>query len=265
MSERHERRSYLTARGAAALRTRLTDRDLAIVRQVATLRLMSAAQIQAVYFPSEHGSAATRSRQRVLARLIRERLLVALARRVGGVRAGSTGLIVAAGPAAARVLRLPGRRHEYEPGGHFVEHTLARAQLIVDVMQAARADRLDLIDWQVEPQCWRTFTGQAERQLKPDAFLSLGVDEYVLDWFCEVDRATESLPTVMHKCRAYAAYYQTGAEQAARGVFPRVIWITPDEARAERIKRAIARGQFPERLFVVTTAERAINALTARE
>ena len=62
---------YVTARGVARLRERLSERDLAIIRQVAELRLMSARQIQAIHFPdSEHDneSAATRARQRVLKR-----------------------------------------------------------------------------------------------------------------------------------------------------------------------------------------------------
>ena len=116
----------------------------------------------------------------------------------------------------------------------------------------------------MRPTCWRSFARLGGRlTLRPDAFLALGVGDYELRWFIEVDRASESLPTVLRKCRLYADYYQAGAEQATHGgVFPRVCWIVPDEARAERVLAAIRRdGSLPARLFTVTTSISAITTL----
>jgi Replication-relaxation len=261
-------RPYASARGVAQLRERLSERDQAILRQVGELRLMSARQIQAVHFPAgDHDSeqAATRARQRVLTRLIRERLLTRLERRIGGVRAGSAGLVLALGPVGQRVLALDGgRRRSYEPTSRFVDHTLATTQLVVDVTLAARQGVLELLDYQAEPRSWREFADMSGRRvLRPDAFLALGVGAYELRWFIEVDRSTESLPTVLRKCHLYGAYYQSGIEQANRGgVFPRVCWMTPDTPRAERLRQAIAHDRsLPERLFVVTTAATAVQVL----
>ncbi len=265
-------RPYVSARGVAHIRERLSARDLGVIRQVAELRLMSARQLQAVHFPdSEHDNeqAATRARQRVLARLTRERLLSRLERRIGGMRAGSAGFVLALGPVGQRVLALDGpRRRSYEPSYRFVDHTLAVSQLIVEVTVAARRGRLDLLDTQAEPRCWRQFSGPGGRYwLRPDAFLALGSGEYELRWFIEVDRNSESLPVIVRKCRLYADYYQSGQEQAAHGgVFPRVCWVVPDEGRAERVQTAIARNSaLPERLFVVTTSGRAVAALGSIE
>jgi hypothetical protein len=264
-------RRYVSARGVAQTRERLSERDLAIIRQVAMLRLMSARQIQAIHFPDdehENGAAATRARQRVLARLVRERLLMPLERRIGGVRAGSAGLVLALGPIGQRVLTTDGRRRRsYEPTLRFVDHTLAIAQLMVDVTVASRKRRLDLLNAQAEPSSWREFMGSGGRcLLRPDAFLALGVGAYELRWFIEIDRASESLPVVVRKCRLYADYYQSGREQAAHGgVFPRVCWVVPDAKRAERLRESIARDrQLPEQLFVVTTSEQALAILIAR-
>jgi hypothetical protein len=261
-------RSYVSARGVARLRERLSERDLRVIRQVAELRLMSARQIQAVHFPdSEHGSheAATRARQRVLARLTGERLLIRLERRIGGVRAGSAGFVLALGPIGQRVLAIDGaRRRSYEPGLRFVDHTLATAQLIVDLTLASRQGLLDVLDAQAEPGCWREFSGLGGRRwLRPDAFLALGSGDYELRWFIEVDRSSESLPVIVRKCHLYGDYYQSGKEQAAHGgVFPRVCWITPDEPRAERLRQAIGRDRrLPAGLFVVTTSSRALDVL----
>jgi hypothetical protein len=254
----------------AHIRERLSARDLAVIRQVAELKLMSARQLQALHFPdSEHDNeqAATRARQRVLARLTRERLLIRLERRIGGVRAGSAGFVLALGPIGQRVLALDGpRRRSHEPGLRFVDHTLAVSQLIVDVSVASRRGRLDLLDAQAEPRCWRQFAGLGGRRLlRPDAFLALGASEYELRWFVEIDRASESLPVIVRKCRLYADYYQSGQEQAAHGgVFPRVCWVVPDEGRAERVRTAIARDRrLPARLFVVTTSEQAVTVLSS--
>lgn len=261
-------RPYVSARGLKQTRERLSARDLGIIKQVAKLRLMSARQIQALHFPdAEHDNeqAATRARQRVLERLTRERLLIPLERRIGGVRAGSAGFVLALGPVGQRVLAIDGsRRRAYEPTLRFVDHTLAIAQLIVDLMVASRRGSLDLLDVQAEPRCWREFSGLGGRRwLRPDAFLALGSGEYELRWFIEVDRASESLPVIVRKCRLYADYYQSGKEQAAQGgVFPRVCWVVPDELRAERLRQAIARDRtLPERLFVVTTSEQTVTVL----
>ncbi len=241
---------------------------MAIIAQVAELRLMSGRQIQAIHFPgSEHDNeqAAIRARQRVLERLCRERLLIHLERRIGGVRAGSAGLVLALGPVGQRVLALyRPRRRSYEPTLRFVDHTLALSQLVVDVTVAARQGSLDVLDAQAEPRSWREFSGPGGRRLlRPDAFLALGIGAFELRWFIEVDRASESLPVVVRKCRLYADYYQSGKEQANNGgVFPRVCWIVPDEARAARLQNAIARDRaLPERLFVVVTTASALDIL----
>jgi Replication-relaxation len=261
-------RPYASARGVAQTRERLSERDLAIIKRVAELRLMSARQIQALHFPdAEHDNeqAATRARQRVLARLIRERLLIRLDRRIGGVRAGSAGLVLALGPIGQRVLAIDSpRRRSYEPTLRFVDHTLAVSQLVVDVSVASRHGLLDVLECQAEPRCWREFSGMGGRRLlRPDAFLALGSGRYELRWFIEVDRSSESLPVIVRKCRLYADYYQSGKEQTAHGgVFPRVCWIAPDELRAERLRHAIARDRtLPEGLFVVTTAAGALDIL----
>jgi Replication-relaxation len=268
VSRSSQTRRYVSTRGVAKLRERLSERDLAILQQVAELRLMSARQLQAVHFPlaaHDNEQAATHARQRVLTRLAREQLLTRLERRIGGVRAGSAGFVMALGPVGQRVLTLDApRRRSYEPTLRFVDHTLAIAQLAVDVTLASRRGSLDMMDCQPEPHCWRQFQGMGGRRLlRPDLFMILGSGQYELRWFIEVDRSSESLPTVVRKCRLYAEYYQSGREQANRGVFPRVCWSAPDERRAERLRAAIGRDpSFPRGLFVVTTAAQTVATLS---
>jgi hypothetical protein len=225
MSDENRGSAYVSTKALGKLRGQLSERDLQIVRQVGELRLMSARHIQAIHFPEgehENGPAATRARQRVLERLNRERLLTRLERRIGGVRAGSAGFVLALGPIGQRLLAANGpRRRTYEPTLRFFDHTLAITQLVVDATVASRDGGLDLIECQAEPKCWRQLTGFGGRRLlRPDAYLALGVGGYELRWFIEVDRATESLPVIRRKCRLYADYYQSGKEQAASGGVP---------------------------------------------
>ncbi|HVX20674.1 MAG TPA: replication-relaxation family protein [Acidimicrobiales bacterium] len=251
----------------ALLKTELSDRDLAIVRQVADLRLMTARQIEAVHFGAErHTSPLTAARtcRRVLERLVEQRVLARLQRRIGGVRAGSASFVYALGPLGQRVLHLEGgRRRLGEPSALFVAHTLSIADVVVALTTAATQDRCDVLELEAEPACWRLFGDIGGRQvLRPDLFVSLGVEAYECRWFVEVDRGTESVPAVLRKCRQYVAYYRSGVEQGRHGVFPRVCWLVPDERRVERITDTIsgALGS-DERLFTVAVVGEVVGTL----
>jgi hypothetical protein len=243
---------------------------VAIVRQVGELRLMTGKQIGVVHFPSdEHSSAlaAARARGRELARLTRHRLLMRLERRIGGVRAGSSSHIYALGPVGQRVLALNGARRRFrEPSAIFVDHTLAVSQLAVDLTLAQRAGYAEILKLQAEPDCWRTYSGVAGRVLlRPDMAVTLGVDEYEVAYFAEIDRSTEHLPALLRKCHAYEAYYRSGYEQTEHGVFPRVLWIVPEEVRANRLNQALERDrQLTKGLFLVTTTAQALDTLLRR-
>lgn len=247
------------------LRDRLPERDLAIVSQIAELRLMNGRQIEAVHFPPErHATPATAARQcrRVLARLVGNRLLARLPRRVGGIRAGSHTFIYGLGPVGHRLLRADGSRlRAYEPGEAFVDHQLAVSQLVVELILAGREGRLELLAAQGEPACWRTLPAIGRSLLRPDLFLAIGQGELEYRWFVEVDRGTHRGPALLRKAQLYESYYRSGVEQAAHGVFPRSVWITPDPSRAERVREVLSGGGFSDGLMVVTTNADALRTL----
>jgi protein involved in plasmid replication-relaxation len=251
----------------ARLRAELSDRDFAILHQVADLRLMGARQIEAVHFGSErHASSLTAARtcRRVLERLVEHRLLLRLDRRVGGMRAGSASYLYSLGPVGQRLLELEGpRRRFHEPSAAFVDHTLMIGQLVVSLTVAAQQEVCDLLAVETEPSCWRPFSGLGGRRvLRPDLFVTLGVGEYEHRWFVEVDTGSESLPVVVRKCRVYDSYYRSGSEQAKHGVFPRTCWVVPDQRRAGRVERAIAESKgLDHRLFRVATSGAAVRTL----
>jgi hypothetical protein len=231
---------------------------------------MTARQIGVVHYPSdEYATAlgATRARNRELTQLIADQLLIRLERRVGGVRAGSSSYIYALGPIGQRVLALSGARRRFrEPSAIFVDHTLAVSQLAVDLTLAERAGQCEILKLQAEPDCWRTFSGVAGRVLmRPDMEVTLGIGEYEVGYFIEVDRGTEHLPALLRKCHGYEAYYRSGREQDAHGVFPRVLWIVPDELRAERLRQALQRDhRLTKGLFLISTTDQRLESLLRR-
>jgi hypothetical protein len=247
----------------------LSERDHLIISDVARFRLLTTRQIEQWHFPAtENGSqiSAARRTRRVLQRLVAERYLAVLDRRVGGIRAGSAGQTFALDVHGQQLLAREGRRRApTTPGARFVDHTLAIAEVVVGLVEQAR-DRpeLELLTAQPEPESWRTFTVQGARTvLKPDLFVAVAVGEYEYLSACEIDRATEALPTIRAKCDQYYRCFRTGQEQERSGAFPQVVWICPHERRANQLRQLCERlPQEAGQLFAVATDAEAVAVLT---
>lgn len=228
----------------ATLQRALSERDLAIVQDVARCRAISARQLQQLHFPvGEHAtlSSASRSCRRVLQRLAAVRLVVPLARRVGGVRAGSDGLVFGVGPVGRRLLG------EVRPGGQrlpserFVAHALAVADVYVAVQLAVRAGDCKLVELSVEAEAWQRFGSLSGQQvLAPDLFVHLYVGNDELAWWLEVDLATEHAASLRTKAERYLAAYRSGVVLKDR-LFPRVLWIVPTDARRDELAAVLRR------------------------
>ncbi|WP_176832285.1 replication-relaxation family protein [Geodermatophilus sp. DSM 45219] len=228
---------------------------------LAACRLLTTGQLQRLHF-ADHATegAASRICRRVLARLQRLGVIEHLDRRIGGVRAGSASYVWRVGPVGERLLRqdegAPRGRHK-QPGLRFVDHVLAVAECSVQLVEADRRGDLELLATEHEPACWRGFLGAygGAETLKPDLYAVTATTEYEDSWFIEVDRSTESLPTLLKKCAQYERYQRTGREQEQRGVFPAVLWVVPDDRRAGVLVAAIRRRYGTDQeLFRVTTA-----------
>lgn len=247
----------VSAAALVRLRRSLSERDLAVLASVAECRFLTARQLQRWHFPvGEDGhtaGSADRVARRVLSRHVRDRLLVRLERRIGGLRAGSAGYIYALGPVGHRVLeRSEPRRRFEEPSTRFLEHTLTIADVVVGLIEADRLGETELLECETEPHCWRPLGSGSRERLKPDLRLTLGAGDEELHWFVEVDLGTVHRPTVLKQCVAYATYYRTGREQHQVGTFPKVAWLTTPE-RVETLRRSIERdARLPSQLFAVT-------------
>jgi hypothetical protein len=246
----------------------LSDRDRQIVQSVAAYRVLSGDHIRRWHFPVlEHGSpaGALRRSQRSLHRLVVDGVLATLERRVGGVRAGSSGYCYVLGYRGQKLI-CPTRRARsaYTLGDRFVAHALAVADIHVGLIEAEREGSVEVLGLQPEPDAWRRYvaaSGSVE-VLKPDLFAAVGVADRELRWFIEVDRATESLVRIERKCRQYLTYLRTGREQELHSVFPRVLWTVPHDKRRQQLLGVMARLPPPaDRLFAVTLHDHVINQL----
>ena len=248
----------------------LSERELAVVTSVDRYKYLSAKQLEELHFFA-HATPLTGARtcRRGLAHLTRAGILWRLERRIGGIRAGSVSYVYALTPLGCRVLHEGGggliRRRE--PSEEFLDHTLAIAQLAVDLHCLARPDKSSVVLLEIEPEphCWRPFTAGLEgaQVLKPDLSVALQAGEYEYHWFVEIDLATHSAAAVVRKCRLYHRYWSTGIEQDHSGLFPRVLFVAPILRRAGLLERSIAAaGRLNRDLFAVTTTADALDCLT---
>ncbi len=197
-------------------------------------------------------------------------MLDRLERRRGGPGGGSSAWVYALGPAGRRLVAywagegLPRSRGAHEPAAPWTAHTLAVSELYVRLKEAERAGRVELLDFDAEPACWRTFTrlGGAPGVLKPDAYVRLGVGEFEDSFFVEVDLGSERRGQLTRQHQAYREYFRSGVEQAKTGVFPSVLWLVPD-ARRLALLMDIQRGLPAQarRLFTAASSDRALEVL----
>jgi Replication-relaxation len=247
------------------------ERERVILETTGRVRLMAGKQAERLFFPSINQPASrARAARRILASLNKKSILFRLERRIGGVRAGSAGHVYGLGPVGKRLVAywqgegLASVRTPYEPGLAFVRHTLAVTEQYVLLKEAEQAGGPELLAFDGEPDCWSSFPRRGGSDtLKPDALVRLGVGEFEERSFLEVDCGTEGRGALTRKCRRYGAYFQTGIEQAKSGVFPRVVWITTNQARVkllEEVCASLAAGH--KQLFTVGTQEQSVALLS---
>lgn len=244
---------------------RLSPRDRAIVLDVDRVRVLSADQLQRLHFHELEGNHRDRTRRRALGRLVTSNILSTLDRQIGGVRAGSKGLVYTLdrlGQRIATVLRNgdpeaePRPRRPGEVTERFLGHCLAISELYVSLHEERRHTPAPFkFAFVTEPDSW--WFGPSGIWLKPDAHVILKNEQVQDRWDIEVDRATESLSTIKTKLKRYLD--QANAPDAGvEPVLPKVLVTVPDERRQAGILEVVEQLPAPaEQLFDVVLHERA--------
>ncbi|MCP3880852.1 MAG: hypothetical protein GY701_21025 [Sulfitobacter sp.] len=247
-SEKHAADGRLAPRINRILSS-MSDLDFDIIDVLTVVRMASGNQLNRLFWPTTPAGA--RASRRRLKRLTDLRVLTRLHRQVGGIRGGSQGYTYALDVNGQRIaqslhhntIRRP------TPSDSFVNHTLAVTEAYI-VLKTTPT--IELLEFQPEPACWRSYTGSAGRSLtlRPDGFAAWAAGEWELSAFLEIDRATEHPGRIARKADQYFRYWRTGEEQRRNEVFPTVLWVAPTEQRA-RVLCTVLEGHAAAALCVV--------------
>ena len=249
----------------------LSDRDTAVLLDLARVRVLSGGQLTRLHFSDLTPTNRERARRRVLERLVERRWVATLAgRTVGGVRAGSSSLIHTLGTAGQRALPLLGAdvcasgptgriRAPWTPGSLFLAHSLAIAELYVQLREHERAGDLELGHYVVEHTAWHP-DGRGG-VIKPDAYVRVHRGEIEDCWWIEVDRATESIPTLRRKLLAYVEFARSG-NVGPDGIMPRIMVTLPHDHRLAAARTMIDSLPSPAvELITVTLHDQAVQLM----
>ena len=109
-----------------------------------------------------------------------------------------------------------------------------------------------------------TTHGARTLTLRPDLHAVVTSPGYQDHYFIEVDRDAENPARVITTCHRYQAYYATGIEQQAGGVFPVTLWIVPHDRRQRQLQRYLdAESDLNPHLFAVTTQQQLPEIITS--
>jgi hypothetical protein len=221
----------------------LSDRQSAVLNDLRRVRLLSGRQLERLHFAGlATANARGSARRRTLGSLVASGLVTTLPRRIGGERAGSAGLVYALDARGQRLLDAGEAGHDgqrvrrpWPIGWPFVLHSLAVAELYVRLRELEARDSIRLLHFAAEPACWYR---SRQSLLKPDAWSVYETADWEEHWWLEVDRATESLPTLERKLRQYLAFTTSG-DAGPLGVTPRVLLTVPTAARLRAAQRVV--------------------------
>ncbi|WP_371652893.1 MULTISPECIES: replication-relaxation family protein [unclassified Streptomyces] len=263
----------ITSSRLALLADTLTDGEEAVLKALAAVHLATAGHVARIVFGARAPATARSLAHRNLHRLA-DHGLIRRYRDLSRQRwPGKPGYVYLLTQAGAKLISAAGpgstHRRDWRPADAFLTHRLAITELYVRLVERARDGTSELLEFKAETDAWRSYRDPMTYRLeycRPDALVRLRLNQQPrLNWFIEIDRGTESPKRIAEKCRVYRAYEVTEVEQNKHQVFPGVIFIVPDEARAAAIRRVIAKRPAEDRgLFTVTTDSDAIDALHHR-
>lgn len=247
---------------------RLSERDWRVIQTVNLLRVATGRQLERLCFTglgSEHSRTVTRSR--VLARLVGDRVLVAFGRQVGGAGRGSTTQAYALDTAGRELVRrrqladdarVRVRRPGY-PSERTLRHSLAVSELYADLAVRAPAADAQVAEFRAEPGAW--WPNGLGGFFKPDAYVVLESGDVRDHWWVEMDLATESLPVIRSKVRAYLDFRERGV-LGPDGVLPWLVIATVTAKRLMAIAGLVHHlPEADELVTVVLTAQAATKML----
>lgn len=277
----------------AALRERLTPRDMQIISFIEQAHCAFTHQLTRLFFASaSNEQAASKACRRNMQKLLEYKLVNKLDRKIGGYRAGSNANIWYLTDAGYKLLDLEDpdtplkRRRFLEPSAITLRHRLTSVECYIQMVELGRKIQLggnvqaeeaggnsgaasktnsgtitprsfSVRKVEFEPKSWKQYPyDNKNKYLKPDLFISIEKDGYEYLYFVEIDLASESMTDILRQCESYHDCYNSRAIQNEYDIFPIVLWIVPDEKRKERFVKVLKEQyERTNHLFTIITAE----------
>ena len=229
----------------------LTRGDYEVLKMLRRFHFMRTDQIKRIFMSwkecSERGKLSATTR--LLHRLEKHKLIYHLPRRNRPMRGGTYGLVWHLTENGVRILRLregtTGQRFRpHEPTDKFLTHTLAVVETFVVYVETVRAHKnMEPIAFEVEREAMREFKIDGKKtSIRPDMFICVKIDGPRYFMYIEVDLGTEGAAEIAAKCKRYIDYHRIGKAKEEHGVFPLVLWVVPDEARKEWIRKTVSKA-----------------------
>ncbi len=221
--------------------TILTTREREVLLLLGCYRYLSRDQLAGFVFEKDDLAvkSVNTTSWRILGSLARRGLVAQTERLVGGPGGGSTRLgyyLTVSGVRLARSLDpdLPPRRPAH--GGTFLlQHALMTADVALAFRRAARAHpRHELLDWECD---WQAAAHLGRSPVVPDARLIYASADHEVDALVEIDLGTEGTRFFARKILRYLDLFRSGEWQKRLPLWPVVLTVTRDDARATALQR----------------------------
>lgn len=118
-------------------------------------------------------------------------------------------------------------------------HALAIADVLIAVMQASRDGKLEILDWQSEPD---THVEVAGADLRPDLYLCIDTKDgrKPLYLWLEVDLGGERQRQITEKLERYI-YAQNNDDKYPGEIFPQILFLATKDERVRELKQIMKR------------------------
>ncbi len=224
---------------------RITDRDLTLFEALSSYRILSTAQVAALFTPSYEAA------QRLLLRLHRAELIIRVFQPIARSGSAQESIWALARKGAAEVARakecpLPSHMTAKEQRSNlFIDHTLARNDFRICFELLHRQGKLELLTWKQSPEEIGVQTelrgphgGRLRVPLVPDGYFAVRYKDQTCHLLLESDMGTVALKRMALKYRGYWTWWKQGEHRrrfAADNL--RVLTVTSSYTRLDNLRR----------------------------
>lgn len=214
----------------------MTDRDRQIILAVERFGQLTTGHIRGLFFK---GLSNTPS-DRALLRLTQRKYLARIERPLAGGNKGGSGQYVyqLGSKGWTDVCRIEKRYWPYRATN---PHMLAIADAFLALKALEEEGRYAVAGFETEPDTWLTVAGA---ELRPDLYVEIAdpVNRQLHSWWVEVDMGTERKKQLGDKMARYYHVWEH-SEESTLPTFPLVVFLVPDEQRAQELRWLIGRGK----------------------